>query len=87
MRQNHFHAAARVDVPVALGFGELDRLIRPARTEIPGAEIVVLRGCGHIPMWDDPAQVVALVQRTAGRERVRSWLPPRFASARVSVPR
>ena len=62
MRQSHFEDPQDVAAPVTLAFGEADRLIRPVRTRIPGARSVVLPGCGHIPMWDDPAQVVELIR-------------------------
>jgi pimeloyl-ACP methyl ester carboxylesterase len=65
MREDHFTGADRVEVPVTLAFGERDRLIRPTRTAIRGARSVVLRDCGHIPMWDDTDGVVALLRDTA----------------------
>jgi pimeloyl-ACP methyl ester carboxylesterase len=27
----------------------------------PGLHEVVLRGCGHMPTWDDPEQVAAVI--------------------------
>ena len=47
----------RIDVPVTLAWGELDRLIRRPRTKPGHWRTVLLRGCGHIPTWDDPVQV------------------------------
>lgn len=67
MRADHFRAADRVDVPVTLAFGDRDRLIRPARTAIRGAQTVMLRDCGHIPMFDDPARVREVIAATARR--------------------
>ncbi|MEV6208475.1 alpha/beta fold hydrolase [Kitasatospora sp. NPDC051914] len=49
-------------VPVTIGWGTRDRLlvrrqgVRALR-EIPGARLVRLPGCGHVPMSDDPALV------------------------------
>jgi pimeloyl-ACP methyl ester carboxylesterase len=67
MRADHFRAAAEIDVPVTLAFGERDRLIRPARTAIRGAQTVMLADCGHIPMFDDPARVREVIVATARR--------------------
>jgi pimeloyl-ACP methyl ester carboxylesterase len=47
----------QIDVPVMLAWGELDRLVRRPRTKPEHWRSFVLRGCGHIPTWDDPAQV------------------------------
>ncbi len=61
MRAAHFTDGARVDVPVTLAWCEKDRLIaRPRRLPFAARE-VVLEGCGHVPMYDDPAAVAAVV--------------------------
>src|SRR6185312_13702488 len=52
MRSGAFTGAGSLSVPVVLAFGERDRLIRPTR--LAGARSLLLPGCGHIPMWDDP---------------------------------
>lgn len=70
MRSGHFTGGEQIDVPVTLAFGERDRLIRPARGGIPGAEVVVLPGCGHVPMWDDTAQVAAVLVRGTEARRL-----------------
>jgi pimeloyl-ACP methyl ester carboxylesterase len=64
MLSSSFDGAAEVRVPLTVGFGELDRLIRPVRLSVPGARTVLLPGCGHIPMWDDPALVTELMLET-----------------------
>jgi pimeloyl-ACP methyl ester carboxylesterase len=46
-----------IDVPVTLAWGELDKLVRRPRTRPHHWRSLLLRGCGHIPTWDDPAQV------------------------------
>lgn len=53
-------------IPTTIGWGRRDLVLFPyqarrARRAIPGARIVPLRGCGHVPMADDPAQVAALL--------------------------
>jgi pimeloyl-ACP methyl ester carboxylesterase len=58
MRQGHFSAPEEIRVPVTLAFGEFDRLIRPVRVE--GFRSVMMPGCGHVPMWDDPQLVSEL---------------------------
>ena len=58
MRQGHFSAPEEIRVPVTLGFGEFDRLIRPVG--IPGFRSVMMQGCGRVPMWDDPDLVSRL---------------------------
>jgi pimeloyl-ACP methyl ester carboxylesterase len=57
MRSGRFEGLAEIDVPVTLAWPDHDRLIaRPA--QLPARiRNVVLRDCGHLPMWDDPEQV------------------------------
>ena len=57
MRAGMLSDTERIDVPVTLAWGELDRLIRRPRTKPEHWRTVLLRSCGHIPTWDDPAQV------------------------------
>jgi pimeloyl-ACP methyl ester carboxylesterase len=60
-----------VSVPVTVAWGDHDRLLRPrqlarAGQAIPGAKLVRLPGCGHIPTYDDPALVArVLLEGTA----------------------
>lgn len=70
MRADHFTGGEQIDVPVTLAFGERDRLIRPARTRIPGAQTVLLPDCGHVPMWDDTPLVVEVLSRGAEGRRL-----------------
>ncbi|NSC20380.1 alpha/beta fold hydrolase [Streptomyces albus subsp. chlorinus] len=58
------------DVPVTLAWGDRDRLLPPrqgvrAKRVLPGARLVRLRGCGHVPMNDDPATVARVIADTA----------------------
>ncbi len=57
MRADVFSGVEQIDVPVTLAWGELDRLVSRPRSEPDGWRSSVLRDCGHIPTWDDPAQV------------------------------
>jgi pimeloyl-ACP methyl ester carboxylesterase len=65
MRETHFTEPEQIRVPLTVAFGELDRLIRPVRLDVPGARTLMLPGCGHIPMWDRPDLVAGLVLETA----------------------
>ncbi len=55
-----------IAVPVTIGWGTRDALLLPgqalhARRLLPGARHVWLRGCGHVPMSDDPEQVARVL--------------------------
>ncbi|MET9696667.1 alpha/beta fold hydrolase [Streptomyces sp. NPDC006529] len=57
-------------VPVTIAWGERDRLLPRrqglrAKRAIPGARLVRLPGCGHVPMNDDPALVARVILDTA----------------------
>lgn len=61
-------------VPVAIGWGTRDRILRPeqalvARARLPQARHVVLEACGHVPMSDDPERVADLILETTGALR------------------
>jgi pimeloyl-ACP methyl ester carboxylesterase len=53
--------------PTTIAWGELDRLLiysrqaPRARRALPEARHVTLRGCGHVPTWDDPEQVASVI--------------------------
>ncbi|TXS28604.1 alpha/beta fold hydrolase [Streptomyces sp. ms191] len=53
-------------VPVTIAWGSRDRLLLPrqgvrAKRTVPGARLVRLPGCGHVPMNDDPALVARVI--------------------------
>jgi pimeloyl-ACP methyl ester carboxylesterase len=53
-------------VPVTVAWASRDMLLIPrqgrrARRRMPRARHVWLRGCGHVPTWDDPEQVSAVL--------------------------
>ena len=60
------------DLPVTVAWGELDRLLPRARQApraaraLPRARHVTLDGCGHVPTWDDPAQVAGVLLEGSG---------------------
>jgi pimeloyl-ACP methyl ester carboxylesterase len=58
--------------PTTIAWGDRDRLLIAsrqaprARRALPEARHVPLRGCGHVPMWDDPEQVArAMLEASA----------------------
>jgi pimeloyl-ACP methyl ester carboxylesterase len=58
--------------PVTIAWAQHDRLLLPrqadrARRAVPCARHVTLRGCGHVPTWDDPEQVAqVLLESSSG---------------------
>jgi pimeloyl-ACP methyl ester carboxylesterase len=59
-------AAPPPGIPVTIAWGRRDLVLLPtqarrARRAVPAARIVALRGCGHVPMADDPAQVAGVL--------------------------
>jgi pimeloyl-ACP methyl ester carboxylesterase len=70
MRAGRFGGLDRIPVPVTLAWPEHDRLVgRPAHVPEHVRE-VVLPGCGHLPMWDDPARVADVLLSGSAE---RSW--------------
>jgi pimeloyl-ACP methyl ester carboxylesterase len=68
MRANRFERLADIQVPVTLAWCEYDKLIERPRTLPANVNEVWLRGCGHVPMWDDPQAVArALLQGSRAR--------------------
>jgi pimeloyl-ACP methyl ester carboxylesterase len=56
-------------VPVTVGWGERDRIFgvhqaERVRAQLPNARVVVMPGCGHVPMSDDPELVAQLILET-----------------------
>jgi pimeloyl-ACP methyl ester carboxylesterase len=69
--EERFSGGERISVPVTIAWGDRDRLLLPrqaarARRAIPSARLVMLRGCGHIPMPDDPDQVSRVLLEGSG---------------------
>jgi pimeloyl-ACP methyl ester carboxylesterase len=61
MRSSRFSGLAAVRVPVTLAWPEHDRMVARLRHPPPNVRTVILRDTGHLPMWDDPEQVAALL--------------------------
>jgi pimeloyl-ACP methyl ester carboxylesterase len=61
-----FSGGEQIQVPVTIGWGAKDRLLLPRQApravrRIPGARLVMLKGCGHVPTYDDPEQVARVL--------------------------
>jgi pimeloyl-ACP methyl ester carboxylesterase len=70
MRAGTFPDLARVSCPVTLIWPEHDRLVKRPSSLPPGVRSVVLPDAGHIPTWDAPTALAALIdaaERDAGQ--------------------
>lgn len=83
----------QLGVPVRLAWAERDRTIsfsrygRPYLDLLPEAELVMLAGCGHVPMYDDPelvARTILEVTTGSGRAAGSTRRPP--SPARPDAP-
>jgi pimeloyl-ACP methyl ester carboxylesterase len=70
-----FSGGEAIDVPVTMIWGDREMLL--ARRErqaarslraVPGARLVWLRGCGHVPTWDDPPAVAQAILEASGSQ-------------------
>jgi pimeloyl-ACP methyl ester carboxylesterase len=66
MTAEHYRGIGPLPVPATIAWGEHDRLLLPrqaarAARSIPGARSITLRGCGHVPTYDDPDQVAQVL--------------------------
>lgn len=66
MRAGRFTGLAEISVPLTLAWAEHDRLVGRPRTVPARAREVALRGCGHMPTWDDPALVAGVLLAGSG---------------------
>ena len=73
--------------PVTLAWSSRDRIVPPAvngaiaRARVPEARFVLLAGCGHVPMIDDPVAVAETILRTAATPRDGALRTQRRGSA------
>jgi pimeloyl-ACP methyl ester carboxylesterase len=61
MRSARFAELAEITVPVTLAWPDGDRVVGRPKSLPGNVRSVVLRGCGHLPTWDDPGQVARLL--------------------------
>lgn len=61
------------DTPVTIAWGERDQVIpfeaygKPMLVKVPGAHNLIIKGVGHVPMYDDPEQIVDIILQTTAR--------------------
>ncbi len=70
LEKERFTDGAAITVPVTVAFGTRDRVLLPGvarhRDQLPDrTRWVRLRGCGHVPMFDDPDATAALLLRAS----------------------
>ena len=66
LRAFEFSGNGEMPVPVTVAWGAKDRVLLPRQARraarvIPRARVLMLPGCGHVPTWDDPAQVASVI--------------------------
>jgi pimeloyl-ACP methyl ester carboxylesterase len=71
-QMTQFSGSVPADIPVTIAWGTKDRLLPPrqvlvAKAALPHARFLPLRGCGHVPMTDDPALVADVVLQGSSR--------------------
>jgi pimeloyl-ACP methyl ester carboxylesterase len=66
MRAARFDGLERIQVPVTLVWPEYDRLVGRPRRLPENTRSIALKGCGHIPMWDDPVAVAKVLLEGSG---------------------
>jgi pimeloyl-ACP methyl ester carboxylesterase len=70
--RGYVYASPAPTVPVTVAWGTRDRILWPRQARraaelLPAAQHVLLKGCGHIPMTDDPDRVAALILDTCAQ--------------------
>jgi pimeloyl-ACP methyl ester carboxylesterase len=70
MHAREFAGGEQVPPPVTIAWAEKDHLLLPreaarARAALPFARHIVLPGCGHVPMWDEPELVARAILTSA----------------------
>jgi pimeloyl-ACP methyl ester carboxylesterase len=75
-----FSETIPVDVPVTIAWAGRDLVLPPwqakvAKRLLPHAEHIMMRGVGHVPMFDDPAYVARVLLRGSAPTASVSQLP------------
>ena len=71
-QMTQFSGTVPASIPVTVAWGTKDRLLPPrqvlvAKAALPQGRFLPLRGCGHVPMTDDPALVADVVLQGSSR--------------------
>jgi pimeloyl-ACP methyl ester carboxylesterase len=82
--QERFRGGGAIDVPVSVAWGGRDVFLLPwqarHRDELPSCtRWTTLRGCGHVPTFDDPQAVADVILGTACIQNAEELWPPRAA--------
>lgn len=67
MRAGTFTLLAEIIAPVTLAWPEHDHVVARPQSVPPGIRQVLLPDCGHVPMWDDPQAVAAVLLAGSSR--------------------
>lgn len=64
----HQFSGGAITTPLTIAWGQRDALLLPrqgarAVERLPFAQLVPLRGCGHVPLWDDTERVGDVILR------------------------
>jgi pimeloyl-ACP methyl ester carboxylesterase len=73
----HYISGPAIEAPVTVAFGTRDLLLLKHQSRHldelpPSTRTVSLRGCGHVPMSDDPAAVVDVIRHATSRFQATS---------------
>lgn len=77
MRSALFTGFEEITVPITMAWADRDRSVYPPESVPAGIEVRRLRDCGHVPTWDSPEQVAAVIRGGAERAHmVMAWPTP-----------
>jgi pimeloyl-ACP methyl ester carboxylesterase len=81
LEQHRFEDGAAITAPVTIAFGSRDRVLLPGvarrRDQLPDhTRWVTLTGCGHVPMFDNPPAVTALLLAASNPDTARELGKP-----------
>lgn len=86
-----YRPSTPIAAPVTVAFGSRDLLLLPWQSRHvdqlpPGTRVVTLRGCGHVPIADDPAAVAALVLEHLGAVHLAERIGQQLEPGTVGIP-
>ncbi|HYI37792.1 MAG TPA: alpha/beta hydrolase [Thermoleophilaceae bacterium] len=67
MRSDLFRGFEDIRAPITMAWADRDRSVYPPDRVPAGVEVRRLRDCGHVPTWDSPEQVAAVIREGAAR--------------------
>lgn len=67
MRSALFTGFGDIGVPITMAWADRDRSVYPPESVPTGIQVRTLRDCGHVPTWDSPEQVAAVIGEGARR--------------------